>query len=115
MEVYASLPESPPDCYIATASAQGHQKFVKSMPVLLANGQVMQVNAQLKTLKYAEFALMAISPRTHKFLRKIYDVIGQALAKKITRPILADISYLALKPFEWTAKIVLKGLMGLET
>lgn len=110
LEVYASLPETPPECYIATAAAKGHPQFVKSESVLITNGQIMSVNAQLRNLKYAELALMAICPRTHIFLRKIYDVVGKALAQKIMHPVLADISYLALKPLEWGAIFVMKVL-----
>ena len=110
LEVYASLPPSPPECYIATAAAKGHPQFVKSEPVLIAEGQIMSVNAQMRNLKYAELALMTICPRVHKNLRKIYDVAGKALAQKIAHPILADISYVALKPLEWGMMFVMKVL-----
>jgi hypothetical protein len=35
-EVYATLPPQPPDCYVATAAAQGHPRFVGSWPAAVA-------------------------------------------------------------------------------
>jgi len=112
-ELYAQLPPvPPPDCYIATAAAQGHANFVGSKPVQLANGKSMQVNRQLQIFKCAELALLAIAPRMHKPLRKMYDVIGKSLARKIQNPFLADIAYLSLKPFERIAESALRLIIG---
>ncbi len=107
-ELYAQLPPvPPPDCYIATAAAQGHANFVGSKLVQLANGNSMQVNRQLQIFKCAELALLAVAPRMHKPLRKTYDVIGKPLARRIRNPFLADVAYLLLKPAEWLAGYVL--------
>ena len=111
-ELYAELPPVPPNCYIATAVAQGHPKFVGSRTVQLADGQSMQVNRQLQIFKCAELALMAVTPQLHKVMRKMYDLIGKPLASKIQHPILADAAYLLLKPFEWMAKFVLRLIIG---
>ena len=100
-ELYAALPPTPPpDCYIATAAARGHPRFVRSWVVERAGGKVMRVNGQLQCLKCAEFALKAVSPRLHESLRKIYDVVGKRLAYRIQNPFLADCAYLLLKPGE---------------
>lgn len=108
-EMYAALPPvPPPDCYIATAAAQGHPNIVGSWKVNLANGKSMQVNRQLKTFKSAELALIAVTPRLHKLLRKLYDAIGKPLARRIRHPLTADAAYLLLKPFEWTAGFILR-------
>lgn len=108
-ELYAALPpQPPPDCYIATAAAHGHPRFVRVWAVQRADGKPMQVNRQLQLLKCAEFALMAIYPRWHKRLRRVYDLIGKFLARKIQNPFLADMAYLCLKPLEWLAGIILK-------
>jgi len=107
-ELYATLPpQPPPDCYIATAAANGHPRFVGSRRVQRVDAKLMQVNKQLQLLKCAELALLATSPRVHKFLRKIYDVIGKSLARKIQNPFVADIAYLLLKPWEWLAGAIL--------
>ena len=71
----------------------------------------MQVNKQLQLLKCAELTLSASNPCLHKVLRKIYDVIGKYLARKIQNPFVADIAYLLLKPCEWLAGFVLRLIL----
>jgi len=111
-ELYAALPpQPPPDCYIATAAARGHPQFVHSKTVQRADGKPMQVNGQLQVLKCAELALLAINPRLHAVLRRIYDVVGVSLARKIQNLFMADIAYLLLSPFEWLARLILKALI----
>ncbi|MCB8943203.1 MAG: hypothetical protein H6658_05565 [Ardenticatenaceae bacterium] len=101
-ELYATLPDSPPNCYIATAAAQGHPQFVGSQKV----GCVL-VNRQLQTLKAAEVVLLVLAPRGHRWLRRGYDVYGRLLATKLTNPYLADLAYLTLKPLEWGSWLLL--------
>jgi hypothetical protein len=104
-ELYAALPpQPPPDCYIATAAARGHPRLVRSWAVKRADGKLLRVNTQLQILKCAELALAATCPNVHKPLRKLYDVVGKSLARKIQNPFLADLAYLFLKPFEWAAR-----------
>jgi hypothetical protein len=111
-ELYAALPpQPPPDCYIATAAAQGHPQFVRSHMIHRVDGKSVQVNGQLQVLKCAELTLLAINPRLHTVLRRIYDVVGKPLARKIQNPFMADIAYLALKPGEWLARLILKILI----
>jgi hypothetical protein len=112
-ELYAALPpEPPPDCYIATAAAQGHPQFVGANVIVRSDGTSLRVNRQVQTLKFAELALMATLPRLHKAIRRIYDVIGKSLARKIRNPFAADIAYLLLSPFEilaaWTLRRVIR-------
>ncbi len=112
-ELYAALPTQPPgNCYIATAAARGHPRFVQSWTVRRADGRSMQVNVQLQRLKCAELALMAVSPRLHKSLRQIYDIVGKQLARRIQNPWLADITYFLLKPCEWFAEFLLKIMIS---
>ena len=66
LEIYANLPDNPPDCYIATAAANGHPKFVKSHTHQTRFGQPVAVNQQLQTLKAAEIMLKAAVPRLHR-------------------------------------------------
>ncbi len=47
-------------------------------------------------------------PSLHLLLRRIYDVVGMYLARRIHNPFLADIAYLLLKPCEWTAELLMK-------
>jgi hypothetical protein len=46
---------------------------------------------------------MAVYPRLHKVLRRVYDVVGRALARRLRNPFVADLAYLCLKPVEWIA------------
>ncbi len=107
-ELYAALPPQPPNCYIATAAAQGHPHIVGSYSVRLENGNFIQVSPQLQHLKAAELAIMGISPALHKLIRSIYDVVGKKLAVRIQNPLLADIAFLLLRPVEWISLITLK-------
>jgi hypothetical protein len=110
-EMYAELPLTPPNCYIATAAAHGHRRLVGSRTVHLASGQSTQVNRQLQIFKCAELALLAVTPRFHNVLRGMYDLMGRPLARTIRHPLLADAAYLLLKPFEWFAGYMLKRLV----
>lgn len=108
-ELYAALPpQPPPNCYIATAAAQGHPQFVGSRVVFRTDGMSLKVNRQLQILKCAELAMMAVQPRLHKMLRNLYDIIGKFLARRIENRYLADVAYLLLKPWEWLALFCLK-------
>lgn len=107
-ELYNALPTEPPDCYIATAAAKGHPRFVGSRTLILANGKSMRVNRQLQRLKAAEIAWMSVSAPSHRMMRRMYDVTGKRLAAFIQNPILADVAYLLLIPVEWLSFFVLK-------
>ncbi|PKN94762.1 MAG: hypothetical protein CVU44_02845 [Chloroflexi bacterium HGW-Chloroflexi-6] len=109
-DLYAALPKTPPDCYIASAAAHGHPGLVGSQPVNLPTG-VLWVNRQLQTLKCAELALLAVAPSLHHPLRRIYDILGCPLARRLTHPLLADLAYLSLKPFELLASALLRLLI----
>jgi len=109
---YAKLPtKDPADCYVATAAALGHPWFVKSVPVAMRTGGTMLVNDQLRTLKCAEVALEAVAPRLHRAVRGVYDLIGPVFARMLVHPVLADAAYLALKPFEWLARVATRCIV----
>jgi hypothetical protein len=110
-ELYNALPTEPPNCYIATAAANGHPNFVGSREVKLASGKSMRVNRQLQRLKALEIALMGVSGSGHRMMRRIYDVIGKWLAKRIQNPILADLAYLILVPIELLSFFVLQSII----
>ena len=107
-ELYTALPPQPPDCYIATAAAQGHPRVVGSRTIHLKNGKHLQINRQLQRLKCFELTLTILSPHLHGFIRRIYDVIGKKLAVQIKNPYMADIAYLLLVPVEWISFLMLK-------
>jgi hypothetical protein len=110
-ELYAALPPTLPDCYIATAAARGHPRVVRSWDVQSTDGKSMKVNRQLKYFKCAELALLAGNPRLHNILRRIYDKVGKGLASFIQHPYLADFAYLLLKPWELLARLVLRFII----
>jgi hypothetical protein len=112
-ELYAALPpQPPPDCYIATAAAQGHPQVVGSWFVQRTNGKFIRVNRQMQILKCAELALMVVYPQLHKVVRKIYDVVGKALAARLRNPYLADAAYLLLLPWAGLVRWVLKSIVS---
>lgn len=99
---YERLTPEPPDgdCFVVTAAAQGHPRFVGSR--LAPDGR--RVNAQLETLRELEAQLRASAPRFHAGLRAVYDRLGPIAAARISSPWRADVAYLALKPLEWLAR-----------
>jgi hypothetical protein len=104
---YRALPTTPPPgCYVATAAARGHRRFVRTQ---VLGG--MAVNDQLRRLKVGELALAGIAPRLHATLRKVYDRVGPVLASALVTPILADAAYVLLKPAEWSTAFVLRRLL----
>ena len=80
-------------------------RWVKSEVVEGDAGDVL-LNEQMQRLKFLELALQSVLPRTHLTLRKIYNWIGPKLARfGKASPLLANASYLLLKPLELTAEI----------
>lgn len=110
-ELYNALPTEPPNCYIATAAANGHPRFVGSRAVMLANGKTMRVNRQLQRLKALEIAWMGVSAPGHGMMRRVYDVVGKRLAARIQNPIMADVAFILLIPAEWISFFVLKWIV----
>ena len=98
---YAKLPtEPPPDCYVCTAAARGHRRWV--------GADARGCNDQMRHLKAAELALMALAPRLHRRLRRVYDAWGPSLARRLRRPLVADLAYALLKPLEWACREILR-------
>lgn len=110
-EIYASLPTTPPDCYVSTAAARGHPSVVKSERITTSNGTTFRVNTQMQRLKCAELGLMALAPRAHRVCRRTYDTVGPPLAAALRFAILADAAYVLLKPAEWAAIACLRALL----
>lgn len=119
MDEYARLPVNP-DCYVCSAGAHGHRRFVASKQVGLQpadgwNSQRRQdethdapagfpVNKQMQRAKFLELALRAASPSCHRYVRMAYDRVGPKLARFCrASPWFADVAYLLLKPAELLA------------
>lgn len=115
IEAYNQLPTDPPQCYVCTAAARGHARFVKSRPVVVVlDGRAMPVNDQLQTLKAAELALAIAAPRFHRGLRCLYNQVGPPLARRLSNPWSADAAYVSLKPAEWLARFVLRRVLRVD-
>ena len=113
---YEKLPLEPPErCYVATAAAQGHPTIVKSIKLPATKGQSVFVNQQLTTFKTAELTLRSISPSAHRVFRFIYNRVGPPLATMLNTPMLATLTYLSLKPAEWSCWLCLRILLGGRT
>lgn len=108
-KTYATLPTTAPGgCFVVTAAASGHPRFVRSREILTSAGTSIRVNDQLRHLKFAELAVAIVSPRSHRAVRKIYDRLGPPIARRVTRhPLFADVTYAMLKLIEWPAMFVL--------
>lgn len=108
LEHYSRLPSSPPTCYIATAAAHGHRRFVGAQERLAEDGTPRMVNQQFARLKAAELALLVLSPKLHRAVRAVYDRLGPPIARRLANRWLADAAYLSLKPAEWCATWILR-------
>jgi hypothetical protein len=116
LQEYAKLPLEPPatTCYIATAASRGHARFVGASTIRSRTGALWRINRQLIVLKAAELALRTLAPRLHARVRAIYDRLGPVIARHLTHPLLGDLAYLGLKPFEWISHWLLTCLLGQE-
>jgi hypothetical protein len=108
LDHYSRLPSSAPSCYIATAAARGHRRFVGAQEQLADDDTSRVVNRQLARLKAAELALLTWSPRLHRAARAVYDRLGPPIARRLQNRWLADAAYLSLKPAEWTSMWLLR-------
>lgn len=101
---YSRLPTSPPPgtCYVVTAAAQGHPRFVGSWTQTV-QGEPIVVNEQLRRLRTLEASMVTNWPRTHQIIRRVYNQVGPKMARLIGNAWLADLAYISLKPIEWCA------------
>ncbi|WP_425401032.1 DUF6688 family protein [Aeoliella sp.] len=109
IDEYNHLPTEPPEtCFVITAAAQGHRWLVGSRDV----GQAFRVTRQLQLLKALEVLLHATVPQLHRPLRRLYNRVGPQVARRIRFAWLADVVYLAMKPAEWIAWLVVRVVAG---
>ncbi|WP_419189090.1 hypothetical protein [Stieleria marina] len=106
---YAKLPTAQPNCYVSSAAAYGHRKWVGSQ-----QSPSGLVNQQMRELKFIEFALVAAAPGAHSILRRAYNFGGPKLASVCRSNVwFADLTFLALKPLEFMAK-TLRQVCGIS-
>ena len=106
---YESLPDEPPSCFVVTAAARGHASFVGSRADP-ATGR--RVNRQLRTLWAVESRLIERHPRLHAGGRRVYNVVGPAVAGRIRSRIAADAMFIILKPIELLGACYLRCSRG---
>lgn len=107
LRTYSILPEQAPECFVVTAASRGHPWLVGPHQMIQRYQVEREVNKQLVTFWRLEGAWHTASPMSHRMFRCVYNRIGPAVARRIRHPLLADVAFLALKPFEWIARIIL--------
>jgi hypothetical protein len=105
-KIFSTLPDQPPSCFVVTAAGQGHRSFVGPFLEVTHRGRNRVANRQLATLWKLEELWQSRAPLTHRSFRRIYNCVGPAIARRINSPWLADAAYLALKPVEWVAALI---------
>ncbi len=105
---YLGLPDNPPSCFIVTAAMRGHEQVVGPFFMVTRGGRPREVNHQLVTLWRLERAWARCSPGSHAAFRRIYNIVGPVLARRINSPLVADLIYFAVKPMEFLGRLVMK-------
>jgi hypothetical protein len=103
---FASLADTPPECFVVTAASRGHGTVVGPFVEICHRGQRRMANQQLITLWNLERIWREIAPQSHHWFRCVYNRVGPAVARQINSPLKADVVHLALKPVEWTARLL---------
>lgn len=99
------------DChYLCTVAAGGHPWLVQPERVGQRNGHPILVNRQLAVANAFEDLLHTRWPRFGRLCRRIYDRLGLPVSRYIRTRAMADVVYLAMKPFEWMFYAVLLAL-----
>jgi hypothetical protein len=106
-EIYYSLPENPPNCFIVTAASRGHAGLVGPFSEVRRNGGTRQANRQLATLWQFEELWRTRAARTHALFRRLYNRLGPVIARQITTPWFADLVFISLKPAELLARLAI--------
>ncbi len=104
---YDSLPATP-GCFIVTAASRGHRCLVGPFFPESRSGNLRQANQQLLRFWRFEAVWQSGFPRMHAAFRWIYNRVGPILARRIRSPWFADFIYLALKPLELVAMVLVK-------
>jgi hypothetical protein len=98
----------PENChYLCTVAARGHAFLVRPERLGVRGGVPIVVNRQLAIANAFEDLLHERWPRFGRLARRVYDRVGLPVSRYLQRPLLADMTYLVMKPFEWTFAITL--------
>ena len=109
LKTFESVPDQQPmDCFVVTAAMRGDQRVVGRAKVVIRHGKTRQANEQLVTFWALEDAWEYRAPRSHRMFRMIYNKMGPRLAACLRNRLLADLTFLALKPFEWVARRLIR-------
>lgn len=106
-QIYLDLPETPPECFVATAAARGHRSFVGPFAEVRRGERTREANRQLVILWQLEDLWRGRAPGSHRAFRRAYNLVGPLVARRITTPLAADLAYAALKPLETLAAVII--------
>lgn len=87
--------------YLCTVSLRGHKELVKPIRYGIRKNNKIVVNRQLCVANAFEDYIQEKLPKTHHFIRYIYDKYGYPLSKHIKTARAADITYILMKPLEY--------------
>jgi len=103
--IFATLPNTPPECFVVTAASCGHKRLVGPFTETRHRDQPRIANQQLIALWNFERLWQERSPQSHRRFRVLYNRLGPVVARQINSPFKADVVHLALKPVEWIARL----------
>ena len=109
---YLRLPDEPPDCFVVTAASRGHASIVGPFTTITRGGRARRANAQLITLWRFEELWRQSAPRSHRFFRRVYNVLGPRAAKLIRSRVAGDVAYILIRPVELLARVVIAFARG---
>lgn len=87
--------------YLCTVSLRGHKELVKPIRYGIRKNNRIVVNRQLCVANAFEDYIQEKLPKTHHFIRYVYDKYGYPLSKHINTAKAADITYILMKPLEY--------------
>ena len=114
-KTYLSLPDHVESCFVVTAASRGHRGIVGPHFNVVRRRCHRVANYQLATFWTFEALWRKTAPRSHAAFRRIYNIIGPIIARRITSPWIADVVYVLLKPAEFFARFVVNTNLLLGT
>lgn len=88
--------------YLCTVAASGNPKIVKPIRLGRRNNRTIIINRQLLIANAFEEMIQDFSPKLHHFIRTNYDKYGYNLSTKINSTQMSNLTYLLMKPLEWS-------------
>jgi hypothetical protein len=98
------------DHYLCSVAANGHSNIVKPIRYGTRKGGKIICNRQLLVSNAFEELIEQKLPKTHRFIRKNYNKVGNVIHKHYTlfnNKLLADLIYILMKPLEWFFLLIL--------